>query len=378
MANRRKIPAKENLRPIFNSSLFFKMMFQNAEYTGILVMDPTGYILDANYGFKKCFGYSKEMLIGENFSMLFIEEDLKKQLPEKELIGVMEKGSHNDDNYLKRADGTPIWVHGESVYIKDEKEQEFVLKIVQDINEEKVLENELKRINEEQERVILDREMFVYTASHDLQAPINNIEGLVREIKESKGDEDPALFLSMMEKSIERFRNKISELSDIGREQEKARNQMEEVALRQVYEDVLLDLEDEIRDSRAVITADFNQAPKVIIIPRNLRSILQNFLSNAIRYRDSHRKPKIDLTSSKTDNHVLLSVSDNGIGIAEADKDIVFEMYGRLRHDSKGTGVGMAIVKRMVDNMGGRIELESKVGEGSTFRVYFPIGSTLH
>jgi PAS domain S-box-containing protein len=377
MANRRKIPAKENLRPIFNSSLFFKMMFQNAEYTAILVMDPTGYILDANYGFKKCFGYSKEMLIGENFSMLFIEEDLKKQLPKKELKGVMEKGSHNDDNYLKRADGTPTWVHGESVYIKDEKEQEFVLKIVQDINEEKVLENELKRINEEQGRVILDREMFVYTASHDLQAPINNIEGLVREIKENKG-EDPSLFLAMMEKSIVRFRDKIRELSDIGREQEKARSRTGEVDLWQVYDDVLLDLEDEIEDSGAVITADFSQAPKVIIIPRNLRSILQNFLSNAIRYRDSHRKPKIELASSKTDTHVLLSVSDNGIGIAEADKDIVFEMYGRLHHDSNGTGVGMAIVKRMVDNMGGRIELESKVGEGSTFRVYFPIGSTLH
>lgn len=61
MKNRRKIPANENLRPIFNSSLFFKMMFENAEYTAILVMDPTGYILDANYGFKKSFGYSKEM-----------------------------------------------------------------------------------------------------------------------------------------------------------------------------------------------------------------------------------------------------------------------------------------------------------------------------
>ena len=372
MKNRRKIPANENLRPIFNSSLFFKMMFENAEYTAILVMDPTGYILDANYGFKKSFGYSKEMLVGQNLSMLFIEEDLEKHLPEKELKGVMERGSHNDDNYLKHAEGRPIWVHGESIYIKDEKGGEFILKIVQDINEEKVLENQLKRINEEQERVILDHEMFVYTASHDLQAPINNIEGLVREIKENSG-EDPSLFLSMMEKSIARFRNKIRELSDIGREQEEARNRTKKVGLRQVYEDILLDLEDEINDSGAVITADFSQAPKVDIPLRHLRSILQNLLSNAIKYRDSRREPKVELTSYKTDDaHVLLRVSDNGIGITEADKDKVFEMYGRLHYDRKGTGVGMAIVKRMVDNLGGRIELESKVGEGSVFSIYFP------
>src|SRR5690606_23738907 len=166
------------------------------------------------------------MLGGQNLSMLFIEEDLEKHLPEKELKGVMERGSHNDDNYLKHAEGRPIWVHGESIYIKDEKGGEFMLKIVQDINEEKVLENQLKR-------VILDHEMFVYTASHDLQAPINNIEGLVREIKENSG-EDPSLFLSMMEKSIARFRNKIRELSDIGREQEEARNRTKKVGLRQV------------------------------------------------------------------------------------------------------------------------------------------------
>src|SRR5690606_8624313 len=97
MENQKIIPAKEKLRPVFNSSLFFKMMFENAEYTAILVMDPTGYILDANYGFKKSFGYSKEMLVGQNLSMLFIEEDLEKQLPEKELKGVMERGSHRSE-----------------------------------------------------------------------------------------------------------------------------------------------------------------------------------------------------------------------------------------------------------------------------------------
>lgn len=372
MENKKNIPAKEKLRPIFNSSLFFKMMFQNAEYTAVIVMDTDGTILDANYGFKKCFGYSKEMLIGKNFSILFLEEDLLKGLPERELKGTLEKGSFNDENYLRRADGAASWVHGESIYIKDEEGQEFILKVVQDINEEKVLQNELKRLAKKQESVILDQETFVYTASHDLQAPINNIEGLVRELKENK-TEDPALFLSMMEMSIERFRNKISELSDIGREQEELRNRPEEVSLKKVFEDVILDLEDEIRGSMAEVTADFSLAPTITIAQRNLRSILQNLLSNAIKYRDDQRRPQVCVEAQPAEGgYVLLQVKDNGIGIAEPDQDRVFQMYERLNHKSSGTGVGMAIVKRMVDNMGGKIKLKSKVGEGSVFYIYLP------
>lgn len=372
MENPREIPAKQKLRPIFDSSLFFKMMFQNSEYTGIIVMDPDGTILDINYGFKKCFGYSKEMLIGENFSILFIDEDLERELPERELRGVMEKGSFNDDNYLRMADGNASWVHGESIYIKDEKGQEFVLKVVQDINEEKVLANELKRLNEGQERVILDHETFIYTASHDLQAPINNIDGLVRELKENKGDSE--LLLRLVERSIQRFRDKIKELSDIGREQEEARYRADVVDFREIYQDVLLDLEDEVKRSGAEIVADFSKAPTIRITMRNLRSIIQNMLSNAIKYRDDHREPRVKLETVKTgDGFILLSVTDNGIGIAEKDKDKVFRMYERLQNDNKGTGVGMAIVKRMVNNMGGKIELDSKVGEGSIFRIYFPV-----
>lgn len=372
MEKSKEIPAKQKLRPIFNSALFFKMMFQNSEYTAIIVMDPDGTILDANYGFKKCFGYSKEMLVGSNFSRLFIDEDLEKNLPARELKGVMEKGSFNDENYLRMADGNATWVHGESIYIRDEDGQEFVVKVIQDINEEKVLENELKNVNKEQERIILDHETFIYTASHDLQAPINNIDGLVRALKETKGDSE--LLLSLVERSIQRFRDKIKELSDIGREQEEARQRSDEVEFQEIYQDVLLDLENEVKRSGAEIVADFSKAPTVRITTRNLRSIIQNLLSNAVKYRDANREPQVKLETTKTnDGFILLSVTDNGIGIAQEDKDKVFRMYERLQNDDNGTGVGMAIVKRMVNNMGGKIKLESQVGVGSVFQIYFPI-----
>src|SRR5690554_730853 len=362
----------DKLSPIFDSSLFFKMMFENAEFTSILIMNPQGLILDVNFGFQKCFGYSKESLVGQNFSVLFIDEDLEKNLPERELVGTMEKGSDNDENFLKQADGTPTWVHGESIYAQDDKGGEFIMKVVQDINEEKVLGHELKQINEEQERIINDRENFIYTASHDLQSPINNIEGLVIALKENHGD-NPGVLLTMIEKSIERFRDKIRELSDIGKEQEEARKS-DQVAFQDIFEEVLLDLEMEISGSGGEMVADFSEVPHIRFPKRNLKSIVQNLISNTVKYRSSDRQLKVKvLTKRVGDGYVLLSVSDNAIGIREEDKKRVFQMYERLHHDNKGTGVGMAIVKRIVDNAGGYIELESVVGEGSTFHIYLPV-----
>ncbi len=373
MENDKNTPAKGKLSPVFDSALFFKMMFENAEFTAIIVMDPKGHILDANYGFKKCFGYTKEMLVGKEFSILFIEEDLEKNLPPRELKGTLEKGSFNDENYLVQADGTPTWVHGESIYIKDENGKEFVVKVIQDINEEKVLENELKRINEEQERVILDQETFVYTASHDLQSPINNIEGLVKALKENDS-KDPGAILAMIDKSIERFRNKIRELSEIGREQEEARINAETVSVAESLDEVLLDLEGEIQYADAEIKSDISPDARVRLSKRNLSSILQNLISNSLKYREPSRNLKVAVESGKHNNdYVLVSVRDNGIGIAENNKDKIFRMYQRLHNDSKGTGVGMAIVKRIVDNVGGKVEVESTLGEGSTFNIYLPV-----
>src|SRR5690606_17829528 len=157
----------DKLSSVFNSSLFFKMMFEKAEFTGIIVMNLQGTIFAVNYGMEKCFGYTKESLVVKAFSVLFIEEDLKKNLPGRELVGTMEKGSFNDENFLKTASGAATWVHGESIYAKDEEGREYVVKVIQDINEEKILGDRKSVVNEEQERIINDRENFIYTASHD-------------------------------------------------------------------------------------------------------------------------------------------------------------------------------------------------------------------
>jgi signal transduction histidine kinase len=138
-----------------------------------------------------------------------------------------------------------------------------------------------------------------------------------------------------------------------------------------MFNEVLLDLEEEINESKAEITSDFSKAPTINFSKKNLKSILQNLLSNAVKYRSPDRAVKVMVESEPVkDEYILLKVQDNGLGIKEEHKDKVFRMYEQLDHQKKGTGVGMAIVKRIVYNAGGKIELESRIGEGSIFKIY--------
>ena len=99
---------------------------------------------------------------------------------------------------------------------------------------------------------------------------------------------------------------------------------------------------------------------------------MYNMVSNALKYRSPLRRPIVILeTETLSDEYIVLRIKDNGLGIKDEDKERLFSMYHRLHDHVEGTGVGMAIVKRIVDNNGGKIEVESEVGKGSEFKVYF-------
>jgi signal transduction histidine kinase len=105
-----------------------------------------------------------------------------------------------------------------------------------------------------------------------------------------------------------------------------------------------------------------------------LRSILYNLLSNGLKYRSPHRQPEIRISAKKAEgDYLLLSVQDNGLGIKGKHKEQVFSMFKRLHNHADGTGVGLYIVKRIVENAGGTVEVESEVDKGLEFRLYLPL-----
>jgi PAS domain S-box-containing protein len=357
------------------TSLFFKIMFNNAMATSILILNTDGIIIDFNEAFSKTFGYSKEDLIDKNYSILFIEKDINDAVPEIELSRTIRTGSSLDNNYIVHKNGSQLWVHGESIYTKDDKNRGFLIKLIQDITEQKILEHELKQRNSDLKKIINDRNNFIYTVSHDLISPINSIEGIVRYLESEISDSSEAkFFIEKVYHLFESFRNKIRELSSIAREQETEKIQVEDINIADLVEEILTDLKDDIKNIKIEFIKNFKDAPIIKFSKKNLRSILTNLLSNAIKYRSPDRDLTIRITTKKMEGaYLLLMVQDNGLGIKKEDQEHIFEMYTRSHHHVEGLGMGMAIVKRLVENEGGKIELESKTGIGSTFKVYFPI-----
>ncbi len=246
-----------------------------------------------------------------------------------------------------------------------------------DITDRKAAEEALDKSNRELLRINNDLDNFIYTASHDLRAPISNIEGLLQALLrtlDSVNNLPPrALHItSLMQDSVERFKKTIANLTEVVKLQKEYSGQMNVVALDEVIKEVCLDLTPLLESTDAYIATDLDNCPQLMFSEKNLRSIVYNLISNAIKYRAPDRKPKVSISSHQKEDHILIAVEDNGLGIAPDRIGQLFSMFRRFHDHVEGSGIGLYMIKKIVDNAGGRIEVESKLGKGSIFRVYLP------
>ncbi|MER2997917.1 sensor histidine kinase [Pontibacter populi] len=263
-----------------------------------------------------------------------------------------------------------------STFVKfylQKKELEKVNKLTLEINQE--LEERVKERTKELTRVNKDLDNFVYTASHDLKAPINNIEGLMKALHETLQEKNLELsdvtpILNMIDDSVCRFKSTLLDLTEVAKVQYEEATEEDIVHFKEILDDVKLNIKDLIKSYEATIVDDFAQAPEMLFSKKNLRSIIYNLVSNSIKYSSPDRKPEIKIITTPTEGGVLLTVQDNGLGLKKEDQAKVFGMFKRLHSHVDGTGVGLAIVKRIVENCDGHIEFESELGKGSIFRIY--------
>jgi PAS domain S-box-containing protein len=362
----------------------FRLIIANTRASGMIMMDSEGTILATNMGMLNSYGYNSEEIVGKKFNILYTENDRAKKIPEMELATVLQKGSSKDENYCVHKNGTYLWTLGESIFTKNDKGEIFILKIIFDINRQKLLEQHLIQSNNELNSTLHkltqlnnDLETFVYTASHDLKAPIGNIEALIMTLQEeltedSRQKTEVKEIISMIEFSITKFRTSISELAVVGKlkSEENEKEEVSEISFSEILNDVKALLQLQINESKTIFEEDFSKAKSMRFSKKNLNSILHNLISNAIKYRHPDKQPRIRISTENIDDFILLKVSDNGLGIKDEDKGKIFSIYERAHDHVEGTGVGMAIISRIVNNNGGKIELESKVGEGSSFKVF--------
>jgi signal transduction histidine kinase len=237
-------------------------------------------------------------------------------------------------------------------------------------------EKDLMLKNGELIRINGDLDNFVYCASHDLKSPVVNAEGLVSALREELPAGNPTVgpLMERLDRSIRQMHRTIQDLTEVSTLQNSAdESDFKPLSFSAVLEEVLVDLSANLEKAGVVLESDFGAIDQVFFIHKNLKSIVYNLVSNAIKYRSPKRQPQIRVYSEDAGPFTMLAVADNGIGIdLPKHEKKIFSLFKRLHDEVEGSGVGLFIVKRIMEYNQGRVEVESKPDVGTVFKIYFP------
>lgn len=270
---------------------------------------------------------------------------------------------------VKKPNKSTAWisVNAEPIFETDSNSPDYVVISYNDISDLKTKEKKLKASNEELER-------FAYVASHDLREPLRKIASFGERLNRKYASElqgDGAEYLKRMINATGRMQVFIDDLLAFSRF---SRNITESkpVNLNEILRGVLVDLEAQIEGSKAVIKID--NLPEIMGVRSQLSQLFQNLISNALKFKKPNNISHIDIIYTEQPNIHEIRIQDNGIGFEEADAESIFELFKRLNGRSayEGTGIGLAICKRIVENHDGIIVAHAVAGEGATFILYFP------
>jgi signal transduction histidine kinase len=246
-------------------------------------------------------------------------------------------------------------------------------------------EEDVRRLNAELERRVGDRtrelsrsndelRQFAYVASHDLQEPLRTVASyaqLLAKRYRGKLDGDADEFIRYMVEGVTRMHNLLNDMLAFSRVTETKDKPLEPCNLDAVVKSAVMNLEASIHEANATIACD--PLPTVMGDQTQLTQVFQNLVSNAIKYRGDEQ-PRITVSSEQGGDEMTVSVTDNGIGIDPQYSERIFGIFKRLHgRELPGTGMGLAICKRIIERHRGRIWVESELGKGSTFRFTLPI-----
>ncbi|MDF7812081.1 PAS domain-containing protein [Hymenobacter sp. YC55] len=237
---------------------------------------------------------------------------------------------------------------------------------------------ELALTNEQLTRINQDLDNFVYTASHDLRQPVNNLAGVFEELKRTATFHDPEAeqLVEMFEGALNQIHSTIQGLAEVVHvERRNDDTPLEPVALLPLTNGVIQSMQSQVDAAQAEFILDFEAVPSIRFAQLNLQSILYNLLSNALKYAHPDRKPVVRVSSElAADGTPVLLVQDNGLGLdmSRYGEDL-FKMFRRFHDHVAGSGMGLYLVNRIVQQAGGHIEVDSTVGVGTTFQLYLKV-----
>jgi D-xylose ABC transporter substrate-binding protein len=234
------------------------------------------------------------------------------------------------------------------------------------------LEEEVQKRTAELVQYNRQLEQYAFITAHNLRAPVARIIGLGQLLKMGHSNmQETSFIIDKLVTSSSELDNVIKELNAILDIRTFSVEVMTQISLRNEVNHIIDNLRSEIDSTGAIIESDFDAIDNIFSIKPYIHSILFNLISNAIKYRHADRPPIVHLKTEKLKNQICLTVSDNGMGIdLDSHQDMIFQLYKRFHFHAEGRGIGLFLVKTQIDSLGGNIQIESQVNEGTTFRIY--------
>jgi len=351
----------------------FRLLVEGVKDYAIYMLDPDGQIVSWNAGAERIKGYRADEIIGQSFSRFYTPEDVRADLPRRELETASSVGQCEDEGWRIRKDGSRFWASVTVTALRDEGGTlRGFAKITRDITDRKHAEERLKQQAAELARSNADLQQFAYVASHDLQEPLRMVASytqLLARRYRGKLDQDADDFINFAVDGATRMQQLINDLLAYSRVETRGK-EFSPTNCDEVVDLVIGDLSAAIAEAAAVVTRD--SLPTVMADASQLGQLFQNLIANAVKYRRDE-PPRVHVSAERDDGGWRFAVQDNGIGIDRQYFDRIFVIFQRLhgKGDYPGTGIGLAICKKIVERHGGRIWVESEPGQGTTF--YFTI-----
>jgi PAS domain S-box-containing protein len=365
------------------SQELFRLNFDEA-HIGMTICDIEGYCIKANKALLEMLGYQVEELSGQRPADLLHEEDQSKA---KDVMEKLLKGEIDTANYEIRyinKEGSIIWTNHNTTLVRNTSGKPvYFLNHIEDITRKKLIEAEVKKQKEMLEYNML-RTQFFAKLSHELKTPLNLIFTALQIINSSQnkyfkdeGQEKINKYLSLIKQNSYRLLRLVNNVIDLTKiDTNSFTLNLEEHNIVTLVKEITMSTEDYIINHKRFLEFYTDVDEKIITCdPFSVERIILNLISNAVKF--TSEGDKIIVSISDRDDKVLIKVKDTGIGIKEDKLALIFEQFRQVDESftrrSEGSGIGLSIVKSLVELHGGNIWVESEFGKGSEFFIELPV-----
>jgi PAS domain S-box-containing protein len=368
-----------------NTIAYNEAIMNASTQVAIIGTDTRGIIKTFNEGAELLLGYNANDLIDkETPQLIHLPEEMVKVAQKhfeetgEQIEGLnifvnnVRKGKSETKEWTyKRKDGSTFPVLLSMSAIKQKGEITGFLGIATDITQMKQVEREILTLLEIAESQNERLKNFAYIVSHNLRSHSGGISSLIELIASEFPDFSKTDYFDYLKKSSINLSETIKHLTDVVQINLSAKEKLETISLKPVIENNISSLMTQAHKQNITITNEVNHDTAVKAIPAYLDSIVMNLITNAIKYSSEERNSYLKIQSEKTDKYIILKFIDNGLGIdLKKHEKKLFGMYKTFHNHADSRGIGLFITKNQIESMNGKIEVNSEINIGSTFKIY--------